>query len=74
MFDKYRDLLDMTDLQDALGIGRSMAYRLIKGGQIRHLRIGKSIKIPKCWLVDFVEASCYNDGAIADLPSQGGKI
>lgn len=73
MFDDYKDLLDITDIQNALGIGRSMAYRLIKDGRIRHLRIGKTIKVPKCYLVDFVENSCYTDTVTACLPSKGGK-
>ena len=72
MFEEYKDLLDMSDLQSALGIGRSTAYRLIKDGQIRHLRIGKSIKVPKCYLVDFVESSCYIGSVVENSPLQGG--
>lgn len=73
MFDSYKDLLDITDIQGALGIGRTMAYRLIKDGKIRHLRIGKTIKVPKLYLVDFVQNSCYTDNVTARLPSEGGK-
>ena len=61
MFNKYPDVLDMTDLQTALGIGRSTAYRLIRDGEIRHLRIGRTIKIPRRFLVDYVEQACYNN-------------
>jgi len=75
MFDKYNDLLNMADLQAALGIGRSTAYRLIKDGKIKHLRIGKVIKIPRKYLVDFVENLCYTESAIASLPLQkGGSV
>lgn len=73
MFDNFKDLLDISDIQCALGIGRSMAYRLVRDGKIRHLRIGKTIKIPKPYLLDFVENSCYTDGVVVDLPSEGGK-
>jgi len=68
MFESYKDLLNMTDLQSALGIGRSMAYQLVNNGKIKHLRIGKSIKIPKCYLIEFVANSidlCYN-GAVVE--------
>lgn len=70
MFDSYKDLLTITDIQNALGIGRSMAYRLIKDGKLRHLRIGKAIKVPKRYLVDFVRDSCYTDAVTASLPSE----
>lgn len=73
MFDQFKDILDINDVQKALGIGRSTAYRLIRCGDIKHLRIGKSIKIPKRFLVDFVETQCYNETVIVDLPSEGGN-
>ena len=63
MFLNYPDLLTIDDLQKALGIGRNMAYRLINNGQIEHIRIGKNIKIPKRFVVDFIIGSCYNNGS-----------
>jgi len=61
MFNDYPDVLTIDELQSALGIGRSMAYRLIRHGDIRHLRIGKNIKIPRRCLVDYIETACYNN-------------
>lgn len=61
LFAELPDLLTMEDMQKALGVGRSMAYRLIRDGSIRHMRIGKAIKIPKRFLIDFVLSSCYNN-------------
>jgi excisionase family DNA binding protein len=72
MFEGYPDILTIENLQDALGIGRSMAYRLINSGAIKHWRIGKAIKIPKVFLIDYIANSCYNDGAVRNPPSQGG--
>ena len=78
MFDKYPDVLNIADLQTALSIGRSMAYRLINEGHIKHLRIGKSIKIPKTFLIDYVAKSsemCYNEMVVSSAVTQeGGKI
>ena len=68
MFETYPDILTINDLQKALGIGRTMAYRLVNNGSIKHLRIGESIKIPKRYLIDFCEGSCYT-GAVANQPS-----
>ena len=61
IFAEFPDLLTMDNLQKALGIGRTTAYRLINDNKIKHLRIGNVIKIPKLFLIDFVEKSCYND-------------
>jgi predicted DNA-binding transcriptional regulator AlpA len=47
MFEKFPDVLSMSDVQEALGIGRSTAYRLIGDGAIKHWKIDKIIKIPK---------------------------
>lgn len=68
MFNEYPDILNIQDIQLALGIGRSMAYRLIKDGKIKHLRVGKSIKIPKCFLVDYIRDECYNGTVAAGYP------
>ena len=61
LFNDYPDLLSIGELQEALGVGRSTAYRLINDERIKHLRIGKSIKIPKIYILDFVLNSCYHD-------------
>lgn len=72
IFENYPDVLTVADLQKALGIGRSTAYRLIREGHIRHLRIGDKIKIPRLSLVEYVKVSCYNGDTVVDLPLQGG--
>jgi excisionase family DNA binding protein len=59
MFEDYKDILTPTDLQAALGIGRNTVYQLLKDEKIKHIRIGRSIKIPKFYLVDFIQSSWY---------------
>lgn len=60
MENKYSDLheLPMTlrveDLMPILGIGRNTAYELIRGGQIRSVRIGRQIRIPRDALLEFL--------------------
>mgnify|MGYP000392719849 CR=1 FL=1 len=60
MENKYRDLhelpmtLRMEDLMTILGIGRNTAYELIHSGQIRSIRIGRQIRIPREALLDFL--------------------
>ena len=72
MFNDYPDVLSIEDLQIALNIGRSTAYRLIRSGNIRHLRIGKNIKIPRRYLVEYIHEACYNRGIATEPPSMGG--
>ena len=60
MENKYRDLqglpvtLRVEDLMPILGIGRNAAYELIRSGQIRSIRIGQQIRIPRDALLDFL--------------------
>mgnify|MGYP000000328868 FL=1 len=60
MESKYRDLHDLPmtlrveDLMPLLGIGRNTAYELIRSGQIRSVRIGRQIRIPREALLEFL--------------------
>jgi len=38
-----------------------MAYKLINSGQVKHMRIGNKIKVPKRFLMDYIQHSCYNN-------------
>lgn len=60
MFEEYNDILTIGDLQSALHIGKSAAYKLINSGEINYIRIGNRIRIPKSCLLDYVNSSCYN--------------
>ena len=46
-FDELPLTLRVEDLMPILGIGRNTAYELVRSGQIKGLRIGKQIRIPK---------------------------
>ena len=56
-----RDLNDLPmtlrveDLMPILGIGRNTAYELIRSGQIRSVRIGRQIRIPRDALLEFLD-------------------
>lgn len=60
MENKYRDLhelpvtLRVENLMPILGIGRNTAYQLIRSGQIRSVRIGRQIRIPRETLLEFL--------------------
>lgn len=56
----YPDVLTIEHIQKILSIGRSKAYALIKNGSIRYFRLGRQIRIPKAYLLDFITDRCYH--------------
>ena len=53
-FENVPDVLTVSELQKVLRIGRSTAYRLIKANEIQSIRIGRSIRVPKSSVIDYV--------------------
>lgn len=54
----YDDLpltLSVRELMLILSIGRNTAYELIRSGQIRSVRIGRKIRIPKAEVLRFLK-------------------
>ena len=49
------DVLTIADLQRVLQIGRSTAYKLVQTKRLRSVRIGKCIRIPKKFLIEFIK-------------------
>ena len=48
-------LLTVSDLSSVLRIGRNAAYQLVRDGSIQSIRVGRSIRIPRNALIQFVE-------------------
>ena len=48
------DILTVKQLQDVLSIGRSKAYSLLHSGKLQYITIGKQIRIPKKYLLDYI--------------------
>ena len=52
-YNKYCSLSDLPlvmkveDLMPVLCIGRNTAYELVRSGQIRSIRVGRNIRVPK---------------------------
>ena len=61
MESKYRSFDDLPlalrveDLMPILGIGRNTAYELVRSGQIRSVKIGRQIRIPKDAVVEYLK-------------------
>ena len=54
MFKDYPDVVTVEHLQKMLGVGRKIAYRLVKENKIRSVRVGRSYKIPKLCVVEYL--------------------
>ena len=61
MENKYRSLDDLPvtlrveELMPILGIGRNIAYELVRSGRLRSIRVGRQVRIPKNVLIEFLE-------------------
>ena len=74
LFTQYPDLMSINDLRGALGVGRTKAYELVSSGEIRSIRVGNAIRIPKTSLLDYVKGSGYNvDNADERRYREGGR-
>lgn len=63
MENKYRSFdglpltLRVEDLMSILGIGRNTAYELVRTKQIRSVKVGRQLRIPKQCLIDYLTAT-----------------
>ena len=55
MFAEYPDVVDVEQLCKMLGgISRKLAYRLLASGELRCVRIGRSYRIPKLCVIEYL--------------------
>ena len=55
MFANYPDVVDVSGLQSMLGnISRQTAYKLVRKGTIKAIKVGKLYRIPKINVIAFL--------------------
>lgn len=54
MFTSYPDLVNIIQLREMLGIGITLAYRLVKNKTIPALKVGREYKIPKRNIISYL--------------------
>ena len=62
MFEKYPDVVEVNQLREMLGgISRKLAYRLLADNEIRSVRVGRTYKIPKACVIEYLlgEEMCH---------------
>ena len=55
MFENYNDILTVDDVAEILKIGSTQAYKIIRNGELKAFKEGKSWKIPKIALIDYIK-------------------
>lgn len=55
LFSDYPDVVNVKQMCAMLGgIGMKTAYSLLQNGEIRYMKIGKSFKIPKVCIIEYL--------------------
>ena len=58
-------LFRVKEIQGILGIGQTMAYRLIYSGKLRSVRVGRAIRVPRAAIDEYIARleEAANEGA-----------
>ena len=65
-----RLLVTIPVAAEMLAIGRSAIYQLIWEGDLSPIHIGRSVRLPVSQLHDYVRRQTFDEGLLANLPSQ----
>lgn len=57
LFKDYPDLVSIPQLSQMLSISNKTAYRLLKENQIPHFKIGRSYRIPKLNILNYISVN-----------------
>ena len=73
MLEQFPDILTVKDLQAVLSIGRSKAYAILHSGELQYITIGRQIRIPKKYLLDYLQKMSYNTKSKSGTDSTEGR-
>jgi len=55
VFKEYPDILDVKQVSKLLGVSTKTVYRLLRGGSLASLKIGREFRIPKVNVMKYVK-------------------
>ena len=58
IFENYPDVVTVEQLASMLGISTKTAYKLVKEKQIKSVCIGRIYKIPKIYVLEYLQIPC----------------
>ena len=57
MLEQYNDILSVEELCELLHVGRTRVYQLLQSGELKGFRLGKTWKIPKIAVEEYIRSS-----------------
>ena len=60
MFKEYPDILTVPQVAQALGVCRKTVYALVNDNKLGAIRVGRTIKVPKFSLEEFIRTARNN--------------
>ena len=60
LFKEYPDILTVPQVAQVLGVGRKAVYDLVNNKILGAIRVGRSIKVPKFSLEEYVKTARNN--------------
>ena len=57
MLKDYPDVMDIGQMCEALGVSTKTGYKLLKDGKIECLKIGRANRIPKAYILRYLQIS-----------------
>lgn len=54
MFENYDDILTIEEVAEALKVGTSQVYKLVRSGEMNAFKEGKNWRIPKKGVLNYV--------------------
>lgn len=54
MLKGYSDVLDVTDVSNIMMVSKKTVYQMLKENKIRSLKAGRSYRIPKVHLIQYL--------------------
>lgn len=62
VFREYPDVVNIQQMCEMLGgISTKTGYRLLRENKIRHFKVGRIYKIPKLYILEYLEVSLQID-------------
>ena len=58
--DEFGDILTPAEVKEILGVGHNTVYALLQSGDIKNFKIGRSRKIPKACLQEYISQKSRN--------------
>ena len=51
----YPDVMTVEEMSRALGVCSKTGYRLLQNGNVRHLKLGRSYRVPKAHVLEYMK-------------------